>query len=168
MIIEFAVLIKVTADNGSHVYSETEYSVTFVSSAKISWNQFRSLALCRPITSGGSGLPEPENPTGFGPFLETRCYPNPNFFDFNKPETTRTRCFWDFLSPKIPEPELQTRGYPTGLETLKIALKSPWNCPKNPRNWPRNDPKSCKVEVASRHSSVLSLEFDQISKPIWY
>ena len=46
--------------------------------------------------SGGSGLPEPENPTGFVPFLQTRTYPNPNFFQFCEPGTTRNRSFQDF------------------------------------------------------------------------
>ena len=71
--------------------------------------------------SDGSGLPEPENPTGFGQFLQTRSYPNPKISGFLKPEATRARRFQDFISPKLPKPEIQTRGYPTGLGTLKIT-----------------------------------------------
>ena len=41
--------------------------------------------------SGGSGLPEPENPTGFGPILQTRTYPNPKISGIPLPEITRTR-----------------------------------------------------------------------------
>ena len=76
------------------------------------------------FNSDGSGLPEPENPTGFGRFFQTRTYPNPKIPGLLKPEATRTRIFRDFQNPKLPEPEVQTRGYPTGLETLKIAPKS--------------------------------------------
>ena len=46
------------------------------------------------MSSGGSGLPEPENPTGFEPYCQTRSNPNPNISGFLKPE-----------------PESQTRGY---------------------------------------------------------
>ena len=74
-------------------------------------------------TSDGSGLPEPENPTGFWPFLQTRSYPNPNFLKFCLPGATRTRNFYNLWNPNLPEPEIQTRGYPTGLETLKIVPK---------------------------------------------
>ena len=79
----------------------------------------------KAVTSDGSGLPEPENPTGFGPYLQTRSYPNPKISGFLEPEATRTRRFQDFISPKLPEPEIQTRGYPMGLETQKIANKFP-------------------------------------------
>ena len=63
--------------------------------------------------------PEPEA------FSNTRSYPNPNFSDSQKPETTRTRTFQEFRYPKLPEPEIKTRGYPKGL-------KIPKHCPKNP------------------------------------
>ena len=43
--------------------------------------------------SDGSGLPEPENPTGFGRFFHTRSYPNPNFSKIYLPDCTRTRKF---------------------------------------------------------------------------
>ena len=85
------------------------------------------------LTSDGSGLPEPENPTGFGLFFQARSYPNPKFSVFHKPEATRTRTFWVFIDPKLPEPELQTRGYPTSLKPKKSAQnqqKSCENCPK--------------------------------------
>ena len=55
-----------------------------------------------------------------------RVYPNPKTWrvlQFREPETTRTQSFQDFSNPKLPEPEIQTRGYPTGLETLKIIPK---------------------------------------------
>ena len=48
--------------------------------------------------SAWSGLPEPENPTGFGDFLKP------------EPETNPIFCY--FLNPMIPEPEIETRGYP--------------------------------------------------------
>ena len=50
--------------------------------------------------------PEPEA------FSPTRSYPNPNFSQSHKPETTRTRTFQDLKNPKLPEPEIKTRGYP--------------------------------------------------------
>ena len=55
------------------------------------------------FTSGGSGLPEPENPTGFEPFFQTRSYPNPNISKIHKPE-----------------PEVQTRGYQKFQKLRKI------------------------------------------------
>ena len=76
-------------------------------------------------SSDGSGLPEPENPTGFWRFSQTRSYRNPNFWGFTKPEATRTQNLWVFVNPTVPEPETQTRGYPTGLETLKFGPKIP-------------------------------------------
>ena len=87
-------------------------------------------------TSGGSGLPEPENPTGFGTFFQTRTYPNPKISRIPLPESTRTRNNWEISNPTRPEPEFQTRGYPTGLETLEMSQK-PWKIvPKNLRNSP--------------------------------
>ena len=100
--------------------------------------------------SDGSGLPEPENPTGFGRFLQTRTYPNPKIPGLLKPEATRTRIFWDFLNPKLPEPEVQTRGYLMGLETLKLAT----NWPKKPLRIALKSPKYCPIfnaAMTSRH-----------------
>ena len=34
--------------------------------------------------SGGSGLPEPENPTGFEPFLANPINPNPMFYQIDQ------------------------------------------------------------------------------------
>ena len=109
----------------------------------------------RVTNSGGSGLPEPENPTGFGPFLQTRSYPNPNFLQFREPGTTRTRSFQDFSNPKLPEPEIQTRGYPTGLENLKIAQKILKIAPKIPQFAQKLFKVVPKIAVASRHSCCV-------------
>ena len=49
--------------------------------------------------SAWSGLPEPENPTGFGRFSWTRMNPNPKEYEIAKPEETRTRT----LNPRVPE-----------------------------------------------------------------
>ena len=49
--------------------------------------------------SDGSGLPEPENPTGFGRFSCTRLNPNPKKYEITKPGETRTRT----LNPRVPE-----------------------------------------------------------------
>ena len=112
-------------------------------------------ALCHLYISGGSGLPEPENPTGFGPFLQTRRYPNPIFSGFNEPETTRTRLFTDKAKPDEPEPEIQTRGYPTGLENLKIAQKILKIAPKIPQFAQKLFKVVPKIAVASRHSCCV-------------
>ena len=61
--------------------------------------------------------PEPEA------FSPTRNYPNPNFSQSYKPETTQTRTFQDFKNPKLPEPEIKTRGYPIGLKLLQNSSK---------------------------------------------
>ena len=62
--------------------------------------------------------PEPEA------FSPTRSNPNPKFSQFHKPETTRTRTFQDFKNPKLPEPEIKTRGYPTGLKLHQISPRN--------------------------------------------
>ena len=78
-------------------------------------------------------LPEPElfaiswtwnypNPK-FSGFHKPEATRNPKFSGFPKPVPTRTRNFWVFINLKLPEPETQTRGYLTGLETLKIVPK---------------------------------------------
>ena len=51
------------------------------------------------ISSAWSGLPEPENPTGFGRFSWTRLDPNPKKSQISKPEETRTRS----SNPGVPE-----------------------------------------------------------------
>ena len=83
-----------------------------------------------------------------------RVYPNPKtrrvLGVFFIPEATRTRIFQKstypkvpepenvevFIYPKLPESEIQTRGYPTGLETQKIGQKSAKFGPKSAQNWP--------------------------------
>ena len=74
---------------------------------------------------------------------------------FLKPETTRTRTFFILLNPKLPEPEIQTRGYPTGLENLKIAQKILKIAPKIPQFAQKLFKVVPKIAVASRHSCCV-------------
>ena len=57
------------------------------------------LVICLPSTlifSDGSGLPEPESPTGFSRFLEAREGPSPTFFKKAQPEGRPSPNFYDF------------------------------------------------------------------------
>ena len=130
------------------------YATTLIL-CEINFGWFQKVKNCHLNNSDGSGLPEPENPTGFGPFLQTRSYPNPKISGFLKPETTRTRTFWILISPKLPEPEVQTRGYPTGLETLQIAPKSLEIAP----NIFKIAPKTLKVvpKMALKYALIVAL-----------
>ena len=56
------------------------------------------------FNSAWSGLPEPENPTGFD--------------DFFKPEPEINPIIWYSLNSIGPEPETQTRGYPNNLKEM--------------------------------------------------
>ena len=75
----------------------------------------------------GRVYPNPKTRPEPAAFSSTRSYLNPNFSDFQKPKTTRTRSFHDLKNPKLPEPEIETRGYP---KSLKIVQK-PKLCPNN-------------------------------------
>ena len=52
-----------------------------------------------------SGLPEPENPTGFDVFF--------------KPEPELDPNIWYFPNPIKPKPKIQTRGYPIVMKYLR-------------------------------------------------
>ena len=55
--------------------------------------------------SDGSGLPEPESPTGFSRFLEAREGPSPTFFKKAQPEGRPSPNFYDFGKPEArPKP----------------------------------------------------------------